>query len=235
MMAQSGAVCQFLGEKIRGFVLSRDESYRWFSKQAKVDYSTIYRLQAGEQKSVSFVNALKIMRVIEPINYLSILGDFFTEEVKETKSTEAKSKADDLLRTVVNDIHLYRVYLFVAATNATETSVKEKYGETGIEMLESLQSLGVVSKNGERYEDNLKGMTYPSEDILKRMAANHLEMISLERPGSSLQTLRGNLSEEGLKQWYQATEDYRIKLHQIIDNNSGQNVVAAAFVIGRAE
>jgi hypothetical protein len=64
---------------------------------------------------------------------------------------------------------------------------------------------------------------------------HHFEMVSLDTPGSAIENIRGALSEEGLVDWYQAKEEYKAKLHRILNEKKGEIVVVASLVQGPTE
>lgn len=227
-------VCSFLQNKIKDFAHSRDESLRWLAKQCEVDYSTIYRLQAGEQRSLSFQNAVKILKFIEPKSYLSILSDYYPFETSEL-SKAAPEKIDELAAMLAADIDLYHMLVFAGELNATRAEIKDKFGTRGIEHVDKLIELGILSETDGRLVDNLKGMSYPKEDIVKRVSIHHFAMIPLSSPGSILENFRGAVSEQGLRILYDAALEYRAKVHQTLDSEKGNIVVAGSLIAGRAE
>ncbi|HYX34993.1 MAG TPA: hypothetical protein VE954_18000, partial [Oligoflexus sp.] len=111
-----GSICDFLKEEIRDFVSQKDESLRWFSRQADVDYTTIYRLSSGEQKRLSFLNAYRILKVISPAGYLGVLGDFYPDEVREIAGTSPASidKRAAIAEAVLKDLLTFKVYTYAS-------------------------------------------------------------------------------------------------------------------------
>lgn len=227
-------VCDYLRTRIKEYLADKGESFRWLAKQAGVDYSTIYRLQSGEQRSLSFLNATRLLKFFEPVNYVTILSDFYPSETKELMSV-GPEVTDDLSEHLAIDISLYRVFTFAAALNATREQVKEKYGSDGLQRIERLVELGVMSEKDGQFYDNLEGITFPSEGIIKRFAGHNFALISLDTPGSAAENLRGALNQEGLVEWHRTTQEYKTKLHNILRDKKGNIVVAGSIIIGPVE
>lgn len=227
-------VCSYLQNRIKDFVASRGESFRWFARQTGVDYSTVYRLQAGEQRSLSFRNAVKILKVIDPQNFISILGEYYPFETREL-SNATQEKVDELTTILAADISFYRLLIHAGVGNASRADIKEKFGTDGLDRVERLIECGVLSEVEGLLHDNLEGMTYPSEDIVKRISMHHFAMISLSTPGSILENFRGAVSEKGLREIYEASLEYRAKVHKTLDEEKGIIVVAGSLIAGPAE
>jgi hypothetical protein len=228
------SICAFLKPKIKEYVDSRRESFRWFSRQTGVDNTTIYRLVDGSQKNLSFLNASKILKILEPQSYLNVLADYYPAEAKEYVAV-GPERAEALIAYLAKDTHLYRVFVFAATLNATSPQVKEKFGSDGLKRVEKLVELGILSEVGGAYVDNLKGIAFPSEEILKLVSVHHFDFVSLDTPGTSLENFRGAVDEDGVREIYRITSEYKEKFHEVLDKRKGNNVVVGSLIVGPVE
>ncbi len=228
------SVCSYLQSKIKEAVQKRGESIRWLAKQCGVDYSTIYRLHAGEQRSLSFQNASKILKQIEPDAYLSVLSDFYPFETKAL-SKVSPEKSEELLAILASDSYLYRVFTFAAETNASREVIQKKFGEDGVALLDKLIKYEILSESEQCMTDNLKGMSYPSDETAKRIALHSYPLTNLSTAGTILEHFRGAVDSEGVRDLYQAAEEYRTKIHKILDSRKGDIVVSGSLISGPME
>ncbi len=227
-------ICGYLRPRIQKYVEAKGESLRWFSRQTGVDNTTIYRLQNGEQKSLSFQNADKIVRVLEPTHYLNTLADFYPEEI-QGKKADLIANADALFTPLAKDPRLYEVYIFATGKKATREQVREKHGSAGVERIANLLELGLISEIDGRIYDNLEVALSPSDDISKRLAIHNYELINLDTPGTAAGNRWGGVSKEGLIDWYNAAQECKAKWTQILLEKSGDIVVAGSIVSGPVE
>lgn len=227
-------ICAFLKPKIKEYVDSRSESFRWFSRQTGVDNTTIYRLVDGSQKNLSFLNASKILKVLEPQSYLNVLADFYPVESKEYVAV-GSDKTEALIGYLAKDTQLYRVFVFAATLNASITQIKEKFGSDGMKRVEKLVELGILSEVDGMYLDNLKGIAFPSEEILKLVSVHHFDVVSLDTPGTSLENFRGAVDDDGVREIYRITSEYKEKIHEVLDKRKGNNVIVGSLIAGPVE
>lgn len=227
------SICSYLQNRIRDFVANRDESYRWFARQSGVDYSTVYRLQAGEQRSLSFQNATKILRVIEPASYISILRDFYPFETSELANS-ATEKTDEFVDLLASDLNLYRVFVQAEVPGTARSDIRDKFGSDGIAHLERLIKAGVLLESEKGFVSALEGAVYPSEAALKRVSMHHYSMIQLDTPGSFIENVRCGLSKEGVAELHAAGVEYREKAHRIMRDNKGDILTVASLISGPA-
>jgi hypothetical protein len=227
-------ICEYLRPRIKEFVEAKAESLRWFSRQTGVDNTTIYRLVDGGQKTLSFANASRILKVIEPGSLKTTLAEFFPFETSELSSVE-QEQVDALALPLALNIELYRVHAFATAKNVSRDDIKEKFGSDGLTKINSLLEKGILAEVEGRFVDNLKGMTYPSEEIAKSVSIHHFWMVPLEQPGSMLENFRGAVSIEGLLDIHNAAVEYRGRVHKALDEKKGEIVVAGSLIIGPTE
>ncbi len=225
-------ICSYLQTKIREIVLRRGESIRWLAKQCGVDYSTIYRLQSGEQRRLSFINAKKILTVVEPEKAEAVLSDFYPREIKELG---LKPGADDLAAILAEDLALYKIYAYAEIEGVTRDSIQEHFGKEGLQNLGKLLSLGILVEDGEGFKSSLEGRAYPPEAVIKKTAIHHFSMVSLNATGSIAENMRGGLTDEGIRELYDSVVEFREKALKIMSEKKGRNLVTVSMIAGPGE
>ncbi len=228
-------VCDYLQEKIRDFVSNKNESYRWFARQCGVDNTTIYRLSTGEQKNLSFLNAQKILTLLDPENAVTNLTSFYPDETREIFGNGPKVARDraNISELLSQNFSLFKVFVFVSASlNANAESVKNQFGLEGLGFLDTLLSIGAIKDENGSLIDAIEGTIYPSDAAGKRMATYTVEMTNLQSPGSHIANLRANLSPEGLYAWYDASVEYKKRLQAIASDMGGDIVAVASTISG---
>lgn len=229
------SICGYLQKRIRDFVTSKNESYRWFARQSGVDYSTAYRLQAGEQRSLSFQNATKILKVIEPANYLAILADFFPFETSELSKTAPAESTQEFVELLAEDLNVYRVFALAEVPGITRDDIRSRFGGDGVANLDKLIKHGLITETEKGFVSALEGAVYPSEGALKRISIHHFAMVKLDTPGSFIENMRCALSAEGVALLHAAGLEYREKAHRIMRENKGSIVTVSSLISGPAD
>ncbi len=226
-MARS--ICEYLQSGMKEYIAQKRESVRWFSKQTGVDYTTIYRLNSGEQKKLSFINAKKILSLIEPENIASILADYFP---RETAELGTKNGADEQAAILADDLQLYKVYAFAELDATDREAVKDEFGREGLRLLDRLLQLGILAEDGSGYSSILEGRAYPPEDVIKKTAIHHFHMVPLSGAGSICEDVRGGLSEEGVRELYEAVVELRDKVLRIMAEKKGNQLAVMSVIAG---
>lgn len=227
------SICELLREKIRDFVSEKNESLRWFSRQADVDYTTIYRLNSGEQKRLSFLNAYRILKVISPAGYLAVLGDFYPDEVREVAGTSPSSidKRAAIAESVLKDYLTFKVYTYASTSpRVNREKVALRFGYEGIERLENLINMTALSEEDGIFKDNLEGEVLLSIEAIKKTGQFTIEAVNLSEPGSVMENIRASLSPEGHKKWFDAVMECRAKLHEIAASEKGEVAAVATLL-----
>lgn len=225
------SICDFLRESIKSFLATQGESVRWLMRKSGVDYSTVYRITTGEQKRLSFINAKKLLYVINPENAAGILEDYYPRESNELGIIAG---ADELAAILADDLRLYQVYAFAEIESNSREQVKEQFGLEGIKNLDKLLELGILIPNGTSFRSTLEGRAYPPEAVIKKTAIHHFSMVSLSTPGSNIDDMRGGLTDEGIKEAYDATVEYREKMLKIYDERKGARLFVTSVIAGPA-
>jgi hypothetical protein len=227
-------ICDYLRDRIKSFLAAKGESIRWLVKQTGTDYSTIYRLHAGEQKSLSFLNARKILMFIEPENAASILADYFPQESRELGGSKNETeRRTAVMEEIIKDFIAYKVFVFAATgINVTREDIRFQFGMEGVSHLERIISLGALEEKDGVLVDKIPGGILLSLPSLKKEGQHNIEAMNLSAPGSTLHNLRANLSSDGLRKWYYAVYEFRAKLLQISETDSGDIAVVATILAG---
>lgn len=233
-------ICTLLGEKIKEFLRLKEQSIRWLSRQVDVDYSTIYRLNSGDQKSLSFINAARILKFIEPNGYKSILGDYYPKEIRDV-GDHGESQFGlmiEIVKALAADIQLYRVFAYATTVpGCNRDSIKEKFGSDGEAVLSRLINLGAIEDSNDGLLDKLEGNIFPDETGIKGVSSHHFSLVSLQTPGSFAHNIRASVNKKGLEEWYSAAEEFAEKLRKVSEREDlrGNIVVVASEIVGPIE
>jgi hypothetical protein len=228
-------ICVFMRSRIRDFLGERGESLRWLSKQTKVDYQKLYRLDSNELKSFSFFEARRVLKFIAPENYLALLREFYPEEMRDltdlSLSESDQESQIEAVKAVISSKHHYELYLFAAETPGADRSLIEKYyGLKGIEVLEWLVSKGALKSAADgSYIGVLRGLLAPPEEIVKSICETHIEMIDLGTPGSFGANHGRGLNLEGRKRAYEAISRTWHELYKIFESPECQGNEISVF------
>jgi hypothetical protein len=223
------SICEYLQSRLKDYIAQKRESVRWFSKQSGVDYTTIYRLNSGEQKKLSFINAKKILTLIEPENTASILADYFPREASELGT---KSGADEQAAILADDLQLYKVYAFAEMESKGREAVKDEFGKEGLRLLDRLLQIGILVEDESGFRSTLEGRAYPPEEVIKKTAIHHFHMVPLSAAGSICEDVRGGLSEEGIRDLYDAVVELREKVLRIMAEKKGNQLAVMSVIAG---
>jgi hypothetical protein len=230
-------LCQLLRDKIKAFIEARNESIRWFGRQTDVDYTTVYRLLNGEQKTISLINAKKILAAVEPSSLVSILGEYYPDEMRQVLEETAAEieKQASIFETILKDVSLLKVYTLVAtAPHMSRGLIERRFGQDGLEQLDKLVSLGAVSEANGLVDDSLQGKLLVSDEAIKLHAKCHADLVNLSKPGTHAYNTRVALNEAGLKAWYEAQVEHERRLQQIEQDEDlkGDCVLISSSVSG---
>src|SRR5688572_7843887 len=132
--------CQYARTQIKEVLAARGESLRWLSKQTKIEYHRIYRIDAGEMKTLSYFDANKLLTFVEPETADGTLKRFYPAEtghLPAQPSVDANEYQDKLLAfTLRSQLH-WTIFLHIATKRrVTRAEVKEITGEIGLKALD---------------------------------------------------------------------------------------------------
>lgn len=231
-----GNICDFLREKIKSVLQSKNESLRWLAKQTAIDYSVLYRIQTGDIKSVSFFNAHRLMKHLEPDSYVAILNDFYPDEAREFLGAKAVdtspiSRAWAFERLIADPLH-YEVYLKISDGGFNLKQVEAEFGGRGLKAVDNLVQAGAFTVGQDwTFENIVTGYVLANNEDLIKLAERQLALLDLNEPGSFLHSESAGLNAKGIAALYEATQDYKRRLRQIFtDKAFAGNSVAIATV-----
>jgi len=231
-------ICGYLQEKIKAFLASKNQSLRWLSKQTDVDYSTIYRLQSGEQKSLDFFPAYQLLKLIEPKGFQTVLGEYFPDETREFLVSNQNRIEDQstLVELVVSSAMNHAVFQYLTNTaGSSRSTISKEFGQFGLAAVDELVKGGVLTENGEgSYVNNLEGSVLISGEASKSLAAMNLSLLNLVNPGTHIYGHSAGLNFEGLKKCHEAVAQCVRTLRETArdDKFKGSLVYLAAIASG---
>jgi hypothetical protein len=213
-------VCIHLRDRVKNVLSQRGESIRWLSKQTKVDYQKLYRLESGDLRSLSFFDARRISRFVEPDRFKETLEEYFPEEVRDL--TDAGYSEQDLdVRTEAlefltsSDSH-YQIYLFAAETpGATRETVAMEFGRRGLLTLDELLEKKALSLKA---DGSFQGVLNAPDALIKNMGHIHVDLIDLSEAGSFMRSFHRGLNMEGLRRAYGSVARASHEICAILEN-----------------
>ncbi|HET9236150.1 MAG TPA: hypothetical protein VFO10_02795 [Oligoflexus sp.] len=223
------SICDYLQSRLKDYIAQKHESVRWFVTHSGVSYSTIYRLYNGEQKKLSFANAKAILNFISPAEAASILADFYPDEASGLGTAKG---ADELAAILADDLPLYKVFAFAEMADIGRNEVKEEFGRQGLLLLDKLVDLGILIETGSGFKSTLEGRAHPPEEVVKKTAIHHFHMVALSEPGSIIEDMREGLSDEGIRDLYEAVEELRTKALKIAAEKKGNRLAVLSVIAG---
>lgn len=202
-------VCSFLRTRMKDYLLQKGESIRWLSRQTKIDYAKLYRLDSNELKSFSFFEARRLLKFIDKANYRDLLSEFYPEETKDLASDLATGESEleekiEAIELILKSVHNYEFYLFAAETAGTNrTAIEKSYGTKGVELLDSYLEKGALSERHDgSFEGILKGLLSLPESQIKSICKTHVDIVDLGQPGSIGANYGKGLNLEGRQKAY---------------------------------
>lgn len=225
----TGTICEYLQARVKDYRAEKRESIRWVARQSGVDYTTIYRLGSGEQKKLSFVNAKKILLLIEPKNAENVLADYYPRETSELGTAQ---DVDELVTLLADDLQLYKVFAFAEMGTVERHDVKDEFGRQGLLLLDMLIESGILLESAKTFKSILDGRAYPPEEVIKKIAIHHYHMVSLSASGSIIEVMREGLNDEGVRELHKAVEELREKALKIAAENKGNRLTVLSAIAG---
>jgi hypothetical protein len=152
------ALIQILQEKITKYLQTTGTSLEQLAETIDVRLSTLRRLsEGGDDGSCSFYDSFLILTHVAPDEATGILSDFFPEfmvefsrsshkdpaEEMEQKKTEIK-KESNIVRTVFQSVHHYRLYAWILA-GITQEGILKKFGADGMAILDEFVAAQVAA------------------------------------------------------------------------------------------
>lgn len=217
-------VCIHLRDRVKAVLSQSGESIRWLSKQTNVDYQKLYRLESGDLRSLSFFDARRIARFVEPDRFKQILEEYFPEEVRDlTDSGFTQQDLDDRMEAVeflTSSEMRYQIYLFAAETpEANRETVALEFGRSGLQTLDELLAKQALKLNADgTFQGTLNVVTNAPDTLVKAMAHLHVDMIDLADAGSLMRSLHRGMNKEGMRKAYNTIAQASHDLCSILEN-----------------
>ncbi len=217
-------VCIHLRERVKAVLSQSGESIRWLSKQTNVDYQKLYRLESGDLRSLSFFDARRIARFVEPDRFKQILEEYFPEEVRDlTDSGFTQQDLDDRMEAVeflLSSELRYMVYVHASETpGANRDLVALEFGRNGVKTLDELLAKQALKLTADgTFQGTLSVVANAPDTFVKRMAHLHVDMIDLADAGSLMRSFHRGVNKEGLRKAYNTIAQASHELCSILEN-----------------
>lgn len=233
-------IVPFLRPRVREYLSKKGESLRWFAKQVMVDYQKLYRLEAQELRGLSFFEASRILRFIEPSDYQRYLQEFYPEEVKDVSNLEmdasGSDQKDEALELVLASEYNYELYLFAVETQgASSATIEKQFGVHGLQLLNQFVEKGALTLNPNGgFIGLLDGNNAVRDEHSRAICTSQLKLVDFGLPGSFIGTHSKGLNLEGRKIVYKAMSDLSSLIFATIENPEyqGNEIVVASLFCG---
>ncbi|HYX39688.1 MAG TPA: hypothetical protein VE954_41855 [Oligoflexus sp.] len=229
-------ICPFLRGRLKDYLGQKDQSIRWLSRQTKIDYAKLYRLEADELKSFSFFETRRLLKFIDPENYRDFLSEFYPEETRDLAADLGASDAEqeqkiEAIDIILKSTHNYEFYLFVAETpGANRGMIEKSYGTKGIELLNSFLEKGALSERPSgTFEGVLKGLLSLPEDQVKAICKTHVDLVDLGEPGSIGANYGKGLNLAGQQKAYAVIAKAWAEVLEIFENREYHGTAITVF------
>lgn len=230
-------VCLYLRTAIKDFLGAKDESYRWLSIKSRVPYSKVYRVATGEAKSLSFLDARRLIRFMDPAGSGELLGKFYPDTVEELMdASENESLVDDRLddlEFLISDTARFRIYLYAVELLGTDRgAIAARYGSYGLEELDSMVAKGIITICDDgSFEGILKKVPNIPDTALKTLVDRHVDLLDLDSIGSKLLHLHGGLNDEGFKLAHAIVSKAIKALKLLMENKEYRGSLLTVFTV----
>ena len=217
-------VCSFMRFKLKDYLSQKGESLRWLSKQTQIEYHKLYRLEADELRSMSFFEARRLLKFVEPESYLESLRNFYPEEMKDLSDISLSESQIDLkleaVEFALSSHYHYELFLFASETpGANRTLIEKQYGLKGLSLIDLLLEKGALTPGIDGgFIGIFDGASSPSEGILKSITKAHIDLIDLGEAGSFAGTHGKGLNLEGKRRSYKILADASHELFKLFEN-----------------
>jgi hypothetical protein len=183
---------QLLEEKIRSYLLATGQTLEQLAEEIDIRLSTLCRLSiGGDDASCSFYDAFLLLTHVAPDEASEILEQNFPEFMVEYARKQKKSsdmhvtpqkkeevkKESNIIHTVFQSIHHYRLYGWIIAGISRENVLK-KFGEDGLSILDEFVAAHVVVVLGDgSIVPILEDTVVFNQSDLKRQAELNIELL----------------------------------------------------------
>lgn len=213
-------VCDYLRTVIQDYLAETGQNLNWLSRQTRIDYQRLYRIERDETRSASFFETRTILKLIRPLDTEDALGKYFPDFMRllrETRVAADPQEAETLLNGIsyiLTDPVRHHLYLRITDLKLTHDEIAQSFGDMGVGIFQELVDRGALTKNHDgRYTGAMDSINSLPDFLLKQEASQHLGMINLSDVGSRLDNLHKGLNLEGFRLGHtivtKATEDLK--------------------------
>jgi hypothetical protein len=231
------ALIQILQEKIAGYLQATGMTLEQLSETIDVRLSTLRRLsEGGEDGSCSFYDSFLILTHMAPDEATGILKDFFPEfmvefsrsskkdpsEELEQKKTEIH-KESNIVRTVFQSVHHYRLYAWILA-GITREDILKKFGADGITILDEFVTAQVAAVLADgSVLPIIEDVVVLSKKDLRRQAELNIHLLEFGTTESWTWTRMTGLNAHAMSEVISVMREARRQICEIMadDNNRG--------------
>jgi hypothetical protein len=230
------ALIQILQEKIAKYLQTTGTSVEQLSETIDVRLSTLRRLsEGGDDGSCSFYDSFLILTHVAPDEATGILSDFFPEFMVEFSRNPKKDPADELeqkkteiakesniVRTVFQSVHHYRLYAWIMA-GITQEGILKKFGADGITILDEFVSGQVAVVLGDGTVLPIIGdVVVMSKKDLKRQAELNVQLLEFGTTESWTWTRMTGLNAHAMSEVISVLREARRQICDIMADESNE-------------
>jgi len=212
--------CQYARAQIKCVLNARGESLRWLSKQTKIEYHRIYRIDSGDMKTLSYFDAKKLLGFLEPETAEGTLKQFYpaeTHHLPKQPSVDMNEVQDRLLNFTLQNQIRWTIFLHIATKQgSTRAEIKDKFGTSGLEVVGDLIDAGVLSLDDDQMLiSNINRERTPSEQTLVMEAHMHLSLLNFDNPGTYLRNEQQRYNANGRAAVYKLFQELKERIQRI--------------------
>jgi hypothetical protein len=215
---------QLLRDSIKTCVSAKNESLRWFVKQAGASYSVVYRIMSGEQSTITFYQAYRLLKYLQPDTFITTLAEYFPNETREFfpagRELEEPKRVDNekLFSEIMRDQFVYEVMLAIQAGNDTLKQIESEFGSRGLVAVETLQDIGAIEISTEAVIKQLFDCFMTSDELLiKQQAQRNVDLIDLKVAGTTLFSYSAGLNAKGIAEAWHCEQAHWKQMLDIFD------------------
>jgi len=228
---------QILQEKIASYLTTTGMTVELLAETIDVRLNTLRRLsEGGDDGSCSFYDSFLILTHIVPDEATGILKEFFPEfmdEFSRNSKTDASDgfeqkkgeikKESNIVRTVFQSVHHYRLYAWILAGISRENILK-KFGADGITILDEFVAAQVaVVLADDSVLPIIEDIVVMSKKDLKRQADLNIDLLEFGTTESWIWTRVTGLNAHAMSEVRSIMREARRQICEIMadESNSG--------------
>jgi hypothetical protein len=209
--------CQYVRPLMKARLSERNESVRWLSKTIDIDYHKLHRLDHGELKGMSFFDAEKLVKFLEPRSFFDILYRYYPAESARLNQEQKKSEPsveEKAMQFILTHESRWEIFTY-AKFGRSRAEVLSRFGSRGMEHVEELLKAEILIEVNGTVMSNLARELSFSEETAKREANMQIGFMSFERPGTVIRNDQLLLNFAGHHEVYNLTSKYIDMIYQI--------------------